>query len=206
VVTVDPRTRITEAAELMARRHIRRLPVVSEPGPAGHLLGILSSSDILHAFPPNVNPFGIAMSDTVRSPVDVAHIMHRDPLSCSPDAPIELAAHLMRERKIGALPVVRDGRLVGVITESDIFRAFVSILAAPHGGVRVTFDRAGLDDPFAFVADLARRNRVKVESLITSSQDDHLVCVVRVSGAGTATFTDELWRGGHRVLNVLPMG
>jgi acetoin utilization protein AcuB len=206
VQTVGPDTLIVEAARLMARRRIRRLPVVV-PGPQGdRLVGILTATDLLHAFPSDVNPFALHSAAAARSVVKVGELVHHELVTVRPDEPVEAAATLMRERKVGGLPVVRDGRLVGVITESDVFRAFVSLFAATRPGVRVTFDASKCEHPFAVVAELAAGLPLEVRTLVVSRQDEVPVCVVRVEGPGGQAFVDRLWAAGHRVLNVLAVG
>jgi acetoin utilization protein AcuB len=206
VQTVSPDTLIVDAARLMARRHIRRLPVVTA-GPGGdRLVGIVTSTDLMHAFPPDVNPFALHSAAAARSVVRVGEILHHELTTVRPDQPLEVAAELMRERKVGGLPVVRDGRLVGLISQSDVFRAFVSLFAAAHRGVRVTFDASHCDHPFAVVAALAVGQPLEVRSLILSRQEDLPVCVVTVEGAGAQAFVDSLWAAGHRVLHVLAVG
>ena len=206
VQTVGPDTPIVEAARLMARRHIRRLPVVV-PGPQGErLVGMVTATDLLHAFPSDVNPFALHAAAASRSVVKVAELLRHDLATVRPDEPVEAAATLMLERKVGGLPVVRDGRLVGVITESDVFRAFVSLFAAARRGLRVTFDASKCEHPFAVVAALAAGQALEVRSLVLSRQDELPVCVVRVEGPGGQAFVDGLWAAGHRVLNVLAVG
>lgn len=199
VVTVPPRTPVGEAAELMAGRSIRRLPVVD-----GHqIVGIVSARDILHAFPPDVNPFAVLAPPPGAAPVTVEHIMTRHPQTIEPDAPIETAAGLMAERKIGALPVVRAGKLVGLITESDIFRAFASFFASPQCSARITFDISSGEDVFGWISRETRRRKLLVASLISSRQENVPVCVVRITGDAVDEFLEDLWNSGHRVLNVL---
>ncbi len=206
VQTVSPDTPIVEAARLMASRRIRRLPVVAA-GPGGErLLGIVTATDLLHAAPPDVNPFALHSAAASRSIVKVGELLHHEPTTIRPDEPVEAAAALMRARKVGGLPVVRDGRLVGLITESDVFRAFVSLFAATHRGLRVTFDASHCAHPFATVAALAVGQPLEVRSLVVSRQEDVPVCVVRVEGSGAQAFVDALWAAGHRVLNVLAVG
>ena len=206
VQTVGPETLIVEAARLMARRRIRRLPVVAPAAQGGRLLGIVTVTDLLHAFPPDVNPFALHSAAASRSVVKVGELLHHELATVRPDEPIEAAATMMRERKVGGLPVVRDGRLVGVITESDVFRAFVSLFAASRPGLRVTFDASKCEHPYAVVAALAAGQPLEVCSLVLSRQDETPVCVVRVEGAGAQAFVDGLWASGHRVLNVLAVG
>jgi acetoin utilization protein AcuB len=203
VVVVNPNEPATEAAALMARKRIRRLPVVEQRPEGPRLTGMVSASDILHAFPPDVNPFAVITPETARNPVTVGEIMSRYLVTTTPDTPIEQAAATMRERKIGALPVLRDHSLVGIITESDIFRAFVSFFTSPDGGIRVTFDMSTGEDVFGFIASAARKRKVSVVSLISSEQDNRPVCVVRLAGGALDDFMDDLWSSGHTVLNVL---
>jgi acetoin utilization protein AcuB len=203
VVTIEPHTPVTEAAELMALKHIRRLPVVEQRAKGQHLAGIVSAKDILHAFPPEVNPFAVLGPDARRSAGTVGHIMSRHLETTTPDTPLEQAAALMAEKKIGALPVVRDGKLVGLITESDIFRAFVSFLAPPHRGARITFDMSKGEDVFGWLSREARKRKVRVSSLISSQQDKVPVCVVRVTGEAVEELLEDIWSSGHHVLNVI---
>ena len=120
---------------------------------------------MLHAFPADINPFSANAADSVaalertrgRARVYAADLMARDPLVTTPDAPIESAARIMRDRKIGALPVVSQHTLVGLITESDIFRAMVEVFEAPERAVRITFSLEPGEDVLPLVAEIARR-------------------------------------------------
>ena len=202
-VTIGPNATLTEAATLMARRHIRRLPVLDDRRHGSHLAGMLSASDILRAFPRDENPFAAGAPKTMRNPVAVAEIMSRELVTTTPETPIEEAAALMCDSKIGALPVLREQRLIGLITESDIFRAFVSFLASAEAGIRITFDLSKREDVFAFIAEAARRRDVRVVSLISSQQDNQPVCVVRLAGEAVNLLLDDVWNSGHTVLNVI---
>jgi len=203
VVTIQPQTTVVEAAELMASKRIRRLPVVEIHAHGMQVVGIVSARDILHAFPPNVNPFAIVMSATGEAPTAVEHIMSQRPHIIAPEAPIEAAAELMAEYKIGSLPVVQNGRLVGLITESDIFRAFVSFFASPEASVRITFDISSSEDVFGWISRETRRRKLRIISLISSQQEQVPVCVIRVAGDTVDELIDDLWNSGHRVLSVL---
>src|SRR5438105_2328858 len=155
LVTITPHTPITEAAAFMARKNIRRLPVV-EAHSAGHrLVGMVSAIDIFRAYPPNVNPFGLA-PETYQTSAKAAEIMNRHPVTITPEAPIDEAVRVMRDQKIGELPVLRDATLVGLITESDIFRAFANFFELPPGGARTTFDMSKGEDILEIVVKLAR--------------------------------------------------
>jgi acetoin utilization protein AcuB len=203
LITIAPNAPISEAAALMAQHRIRRLLVAESRGGEPHLLGMVSAGDILHAFPSDVNPFAVLVRKTPEDRVATREIMKSNPVTVTPDTPIEEAAVLMRDQKMGALPVVRDGKLVGIITESDIFRAFVALFSSPEGGVRITFAIAKHEDAFDLIAGLTAGHAVHVLSLFTSVEGDTPVCVVRLAGNGIEAMLEAIWKSHHRVLNVL---
>ena len=203
LVTIGPETPITEAAALMSQKRIRRLPVVESDSRGMHLLGIISAKDILHAFPSNINPFAIIAPDAQATPDRTSQIMSCHLQTTTPETPIEEAARLMTENKIGSLPVLHERKLVGLITESNIFRAFVSFFEPPERGARITFDISSGEDIFNFISREAARRKLRILSLISSQQDNLPVCVVRIAGNDVNALLDDLWNSGHRVINVL---
>ena len=112
-VTVRADTDFQSALALMQKRNLRRLPVVDG---AGALTGMVAERDLL-----------LAAMRYLQSRVDVADIMQKDVVTVAPATPIQDAARLMLDHRIGGLPVVDGGKLVGVITETDIFRRFVEL-------------------------------------------------------------------------------
>ena len=209
--TVAPTATLADIATRMARRKIRRLPVVSD-SPGGHrLLGIVTHSDVLHAFPPNVNPFAVNAADSVaaieaaagHSHVTAADLMAREPHTTAPDAPIESAARRMRDHKIGALPVVSQLLLVGIITESDIFRAMVEVFETPDRAVRITFSLSPGEDVLPLVADIARRRGMRVTSFMALPRHEPPVCVVQLAGNQVDETLEDVWKSHHRVMNVV---
>jgi acetoin utilization protein AcuB len=211
VLTVGPTASLAEIAVHMARRKIRRLPVVSSSPDGPRLLGIVTHSDVLHAFPADINPFAVNATESVaaiekaagRSKLTAADFMARDPHVTAPDAPIESAARLMLDHKIGALPVVSQHTLVGIITESDIFRAMVEVFEAPDRAVRITFSLGPDEDVLPLVADIARRRSMRVTSFISLPRHEPPVCVVQLAGAQVEETLDEVWKSRHRVMNVV---
>jgi acetoin utilization protein AcuB len=203
IVTIGPDTPITEAAAIMAKRHIRRLPVIEQHADNHHPVGIITATDILHAYPPHVNPFAIAASAMSQNHITAAEIMSRTLQTVAPETPIDEAARIMRNEKISTLLVVQKTRLVGLITESDIFRAFVNILDSRPGGVSITFEIAQEEDIFGSIAPVALKWGVHVVSLLTTQLGDRKLCVVRITGAAVDKMLEELWSSGHNVLNVL---
>jgi len=213
LITVDPAATLAHIAATMARRKIRRLPVVNATPDGAQLLGIVTHSDVLHAFPADINPFAAIAADSIvtlensgrQARVYAADLMARDPLVTAPDAPIESAAQLMRDRKIGALPVVTDGILVGLITESDIFRAMVEVFEARERAVRITFSLKPSEDILPLVAEIARRRSLRVTSFMALSHHEPPLCVVQLAGAKLEEALDDVWKSQHRVMNVVQL-
>jgi acetoin utilization protein AcuB len=119
--TIDPKTTLPEVQKLMKERRIRRLPVVDR----GRLVGIVTLGDIRGAAPSEATTLTIFERHYLLNKVTVEKIMTWEPITIKPDATIRQAAQLMLEHKIGGLPVVENDTLVGIITESDIFRVLV---------------------------------------------------------------------------------
>ena len=135
VITVSPKTPMQEAHKLMRDENIRRLPVVDE---RGKMLGIVSESDFLHASPSDVSSLSVWEMNYMLGKVTVEKIMTRAVISTHNDTPIEEAARTMVDNKIAGLPVLKDGELVGIITETDLFKVFLEMLGARESGVRIT--------------------------------------------------------------------
>lgn len=135
VITVHPDLPIQEAIDLMRKEHIRRLPVINEHG---RLLGIVSESDLLNASPSDATSLNVWEINYLMSKINVGKVMTTNLITVTEDTPIEEAARIMADHKIGGLPVMRDGELVGIITETNLFRIFLELLGAREKGVRLT--------------------------------------------------------------------
>src|SRR6478672_11445057 len=117
-LVVAPSTSIQAAQRLMQQQHVRRLPVVAD----GRLIGIITWGDLRAAQPSAATTLSVYEARALLDKVTVAACMTHDPLTVAPDAPVLEAAQLILDHKVSGLPVVSDGRVVGVITESDLFR------------------------------------------------------------------------------------
>ncbi len=148
-ITIPPETAVPDALRLMHEKRIRRLPVVDK---RGQLAGIVSEQDLLNASPSPATSLSIWEINYLLSKLAVEKVMTRDVVTVSEDTPIEEAARIMADHKIGGLPVMRDNVLVGLITETDLFRIFLQLFGGRRPGVRLTAAVSGAKGTFAKVA------------------------------------------------------
>ena len=134
VITIPPEMPVVDALNLMKREHIRRTPVIKD----GKLVGIVSDKDLLNASPSPATSLSVWEMNYLLSKIMVRDVMTKKVLTISEDTPIEEAARIMADNKIGGLPVTRAGKVVGIITETDLFKVFLELMGARENGVRVT--------------------------------------------------------------------
>ena len=134
-IVATPDLPVSKALTLMRAEHIRRLPVVNK---GGRLVGIVSDRDLLLASPSPATSLSVWEITYLLGKLTVADVMTKKVITVTEDTPLEDAARIMADSKIGGLPVVRDGSLVGIITETDLFKLFLELLGARERGVRVT--------------------------------------------------------------------
>lgn len=121
VLSITPHTKLPQIKSLMRARSVRRLPVVDHE----RLVGIVTLGDVRNAFPSDATSLSIYELSYLLDKVVAADIMRTDVLTIAADAALADAAKLMLDRKISGLPVMDGSRLVGMITESDLFRALI---------------------------------------------------------------------------------
>lgn len=121
-VTVTPETSVSEARQLMERRRIRHLPVVEQ---SGRLVGIVTDRDIRLNLPSPATSLSVWEINYLLAKLTVGEVMTRRVITIETGRSVEEAARLMLEHRIGSLPVMEGGRLVGIVTETDLLRAWV---------------------------------------------------------------------------------
>ncbi|MFN2158519.1 MAG: CBS domain-containing protein [Anaerolineales bacterium] len=120
-VTASSNTTLPEAYWIMMKNNIRRLIVMDRDV----LVGIITLDDIRHAKPPTALGFDFVRASDQLCKMTISQIMTKNPKTIAANATIIDAAEIMMKKNISTLPVIDDDKLVGIITESDIFRAFV---------------------------------------------------------------------------------
>ncbi len=133
---ISPDHTIPDAHEIMTQHNIRRLPVMKN----GKLVGIVSREDIERASPSKATTFSMGEITYLLAKTKISMIMTKNPVTISQNALLEEAALLMRDNGISFLPVLDDSRLVGIITESDIFDSFIELLGFREPGTRLTIE------------------------------------------------------------------
>ena len=110
VLQVTENTRVPQLAALMRDRHIRHLPVARD----GQLVGLVTHHDLERVSPSPVTTLSVGEANYLLGKLTAAQVMHTPVVTCAPDTLVEEAARLLRQEKIGCLPVVENGRLVGI--------------------------------------------------------------------------------------------
>lgn len=135
VITTTPQASLDDASRLMALEHISRLPVVDK---RGRMVGIISEKQILKHTPSDATLLDAWEIKGVMNRILVETVMTKDVITVTSDTPIEEAAQIMADREISGIPVVDGGKLIGMIAETDIFKAFLEVLGAREPGIRLT--------------------------------------------------------------------
>lgn len=195
-VVVSPDTPILEAQRIMRERRIRRLPVVGK----GKLVGIVTYRDIMEATPSSASTLSIHELHYLLSKLLVKDVMAKELVVVGPDDTAEHAVLLGAEKGVGALPVVHKGKLIGIATESDIVRAYLTILGATEDLVRITLKdvdvQKGTLREIATVVEEAGAELVSIFSLPQKASDLRMV-VLRAKGKDQAALEKALKAKGY---------
>lgn len=201
-ITVTPDTTFQDAFALMKDRGFRRLPVVNEHG---KLVGIVAERDLLHAAPSPATSLSVWEVNYLLWKLHVSDVMTEKAISVSPEMPIEDAAQLMVSRKIGGLPVVdMHGSVIGVITETDIFKAFTELLGGGEHGLRVEVRVPEQKGMLAIITKAIADMGADILSLGTfdDKTEQTRILLLKVSGVNKETLETGLAALGDEVVDV----
>ena len=203
-MTVTADTKVDEVAHLMKKHNFRRLPVVDD----GKLVGFLSDSDLMRVAPSPATTLSRYEINSLLAKICVRDIMKKDVVSVNVGATIEEAALIMYKNKIGGMPVVRNmGAVVGVITETDIFKTFVDVMGLADGKTRITLE---VTDKIGVVKDIAEifgQAGVSIDSLITCKKEDNKYeIVIRGDITNIDDIKAKLEAKGYKVIHTVKIG
>lgn len=183
VFTVSPDDSISDAAQLLKDKEIKHLPVLK----GEKVKGIISDADIKEHVASDAKSLDVFDLLSHFAATKVKEVMITDVFFTSPDVPVEEAAMIMHDKKIGCLPVIENNNLVGIISDRDIFRVLVDISGVRHKGHRVCVpleDRPGaLND----VSAIIRKHGFSLQSILTSYErvkKGQRNVVIRLKGSG----------------------
>jgi acetoin utilization protein AcuB len=193
VITVTPGDSVAEALRRTRAGRFRHLPVVE----GEHLVGVVSDRDLRAAVPALVTEDAEEVLEQVR--VDL--VMQPEAIVAHPLDPVEDAARLMYEHKIGCLPVVSGDRLVGIVTETDVLRSFVEMSGGLRSGSRLEIEAEDRPGVLAEIGEITRRHGVNVTSVFTTpgKRPGQTVLVLRLQALDLRPVVRELRAAGYGV-------
>ncbi len=168
VITLDEDTPIIKALNIMKDNNIRRLPVTKNE----KITGMVTDRDLKEATPSKVTSLDVHEIYRLLSEIKVKDIMSKDILTIGPDESIEKAAMLMLKKKISGLPVIEGGKLVGIITQTDIFKALVDISGLNRGGIKIAIEIPDIPGTTQEVINMIRAHDGRILSVMTSYDAD----------------------------------
>jgi acetoin utilization protein AcuB len=191
-ITIEPDELLIRASHKMRSGGFRRLPVVRD----GKLIGIISERDLRE-------------HRGHLEHIKVNGVMTENPFTVSPQTPVEEAARIMVERQIGGLPVVEEGRLIGIITVTDVMNAFLDLMGASMGGsTRIDFVLEGEQHGLTEASRIVARDGGEVMGIGTYRHKlgDNPVCYLRLIAGNPDKIANALRASGFDVLGVHRIG
>jgi len=199
-MTVNPYTitadaPINEAIEMMREKGLKRIPVVS----GERVVGMLTNTDIYKVSPTKTTTLSIFEINYLLSKTKVRDAMSDEVIAVSPDALLEEAALLMRENKIGTLAVVKEDKLVGIITESDIFDAFIDLLGFRDQGSRIAIDAEDVPGAIANIGEIFQSFGANITHIVAyRGSGGRSDVVIRTNAVNTESIEKSL--GEHKYI------
>ncbi|HEU4962961.1 MAG TPA: CBS and ACT domain-containing protein [Bacilli bacterium] len=196
VITVSPDTTLQEALEIARRHRIRHIPVVQD----GALIGLLSDRDLRDCSPSTLE----APADNPMATTPVRQVMICEVHTAHPLDFVEDAAALIYRHRIGCLPVVSQGRLVGIVTERDVLHTLVEMMGVNAPTTRVEVEVPDKPGMLADIADLLRARRVNTSAVMVfpSSKDGYKTLVFRIRTMDPRRFIQDIQGLGYRVVGL----
>jgi len=201
VVAVDEKTSIHDARRIMEAHKIRRLPVMKKD----KLVGLVTKHMLLEASPSPATSLSIHELQYILAKMTVKDIMIKKPYTISPDMPPEEALQLGQEMGYGAFPVVEEGRLVGIATESDIVRLMTRVLGVREKGKRIDIKASGAFGNMQRIAKILDENKTVLLSLMTlppQPEEDDWLIALRLKSEDAEPIAKELKSSGFNVTYV----
>jgi acetoin utilization protein AcuB len=187
-----------DAQKIMKENNVRRLPVVDK----GKLLGIVTKHDILEASPSPATSLSVHELNYLLSKMKVKEIMKKNPVTLTPDTPFEEALKIGQEKKIGSFPVLENGKLVGIATESDIVRFLTRALGVREEGSRITIEGLGgkLSDLEKIISIVNQHNTIVLSMIsLPRTEKKEWMIVLRLKTSSPDPIVKDFKKAGFNV-------
>jgi acetoin utilization protein AcuB len=201
VVTVTEKTLVNDAKQIMEAHRIRRLPVMKK----NKLVGMVTKHMLLEAAPSPATSLNIWELNYLLAKMTVKEIMVKNPFAISPDMPVEEALQLGQDKGFGAFPVVENGKLVGMVTESDLVRMMTRVLGVRDKGKKIDIRTSAQFGTMKRIIDILDKKKTVLLSMMTlppeEGEIDWLV-MLRLKSEDAIPVAKELESSGFNVTYV----
>jgi len=163
VITCSPETLVIDAQKMLAEHKIRRLVVMD----GDKLVGIVTRSKLRDVTPSPATSLSVWELNYLLAKMKVKEVMEKNVITCSPDATIEDAALIATIHGVGALPVVDNGKVVGIMTQSDLFNILTQVLGIGKPGVRLHIQESFIGKPLGEITSIINEHRIEIYSMFS---------------------------------------
>ncbi|MFZ5945017.1 MAG: CBS domain-containing protein [Bacillota bacterium] len=201
-VTINKDATIADALDIMRTNKFRRLPVVE----GEKIIGIVTDRDLREVSPSPATTLSVFELNYLLAKTKLSQILPKKPVvTISPDALVEEAALVMRDNKIGGIPVLENNKLVGIVTETDVFGAFITIMGLRRSGTRITIelqeDKPGIINDITSVIKMYEGNITHLSSH-ESEGNTHKVAVRIKNNDKVDKIVEKLQEKGYEISSV----
>lgn len=184
VVYVSPDTTVAHAADMMREQGLRRLPVIEND----RLVGVVTERIMAEASPSKATTLSIYEMNYLLNKTKIRDIMVRDVVTVSPYASLEDAVYAMMKNQVGILPVVEAGQVFGVITEKDVFKAFLEVSGYGEEGVRVIITADDTVGTLAKIVDTISADNLNIKRTVVATRRSGKVAIeIQIDGKADVT-------------------
>lgn len=167
VITITPDTRVAKAADIMREENVRRLPVLEN----GKLVGLVTAGTMAGATPSKATSLSIYEMNYLLNKTKIKDIMLLKVITVSPEASLEDAIYLMLQNRIGVLPVIDGDQLCGIITDRDVFKAFLHVSGYGLAGVRVVIETGNAVGVLAKIAETISKENLNIRRTVVDTRE-----------------------------------
>lgn len=202
-IIITSENTVPEAFRMMRDKGIRRPPVMDK----GQMIGIVTMKELYEVSPSPATTLSVHEANYLLAKTKIMDILPKNMqvITIDANANIEEAAILMREHKIGGVPVMANGLLVGIITETDIFDAFIDFLGVNRTGTRIDMEVGERVGTVADITNIIAQHDSSVENIVLhpKAPDDVYELILRVDAVDSDDLVDSLRAKGYKVVEVV---